>query len=303
MENYNKLLETKFENYINKKKKEPVYYVIQEGDNKGIYYSWNEIKDKIKFSDNFKKVAKQKNTNNNQNDIIYRKFTKKKDAISFLNYNYTIEDLTINEEQKALLSYNNKDIYINYLKTNSKTNNNISPFNINKLNKYIDGNFYIFVSGKSITKSKNVIKSKYGIYFGMKSINISDYEDTKTDIQYILAIEFIINLLDKNKKQIKEYQLQHTNNIIYIVLDNIYNYNIFKYLIYKWSKSNWKTHKEINIKNINIIKMIYIILSKLKLHKIKYEFIFINKYQLPPSDSKELYLWKNNLISNFLANI
>ena len=43
-------------------------------------------------------------------------------------------------------------------------------------------------------------------------------------------------------------------------------------------------------------------MSKLKLHKIRYEFKHVNSHQPPPlSDKKELFLWKGNVIADYLA--
>lgn len=283
MESYEQLLEENYETYILKKKKKPIYYVIQEGKNKGIYYSWSELKEKI-----------SKNT-------IYRKFTKKQDAVNYIDYNYTSDDLVLSEDDIALLSYNKKGIY-------DVLDINKSPFNINKLNKnniQDDNNSYIFISGSSNKKNKKNIQSKYGIYFGSQSINISEIEDTKTDVPYLLAVDLVIKLLDKNKKQIKEYQKINPTNIIHIVLDDTYNYNIFKYWIHKWCKTNWKTKREVDITNKNIIKNIYFIMSKLKLHNINYGFKFINCFQLPPTNNSHLehYLWKTNLYSKYLTEL
>lgn len=285
MDEYKQLLEENYEKYIQKKKKIKAYYVIQEGINKGIYYSWNEIKEKI--------INKS---------INYKKFTKKQDAVDYLNFNYSSEDLVLCEEEIAKLSYNNKEIY--------NVDTNKSPFNIDKLNKNIinnnnDNNSYIFISGKSKKIDKLIIESTYSIFFGLKLINISDKYNSNTDIPYLLAIEFIVNQLDKNKKQIKEFQKENINNIIYIVIDDTYNYNLFKYWIHKWSKTNWKTKREEDILNKNMIKNIYFIMSKLKLHKIRYDFKFINPLQLPPSCNKQLetFLWKQNLYSKYLLEI
>lgn len=281
MADYQNLLEENYETYIKKKKKKKSYYVIQEGENKGIYYNWSEIKEKI-----------NKNTN-------YSKFTKKQDAIDYLEYNYCSEDLQLEEEKIALLSYNKKEIY-------DIVDSKKSPFNIYKLNKnsITDGdNRYIFVSGKSKKLKKNLTKSIFSIYFGSQTINISDFQETETDIEYILAIEFIINLLDKNKASIKDYHKKYPSSVIFIVLDNVYNYNLFKYWIRKWCSNNWKTYLEEDIKNKNMIKSIYFKMSKLKLHKINFDFKFINSNQLPPSEQLEAFLWKNNLYAKYLVDI
>ena len=186
-------------------------------------------------------------------------------------------------------------------------------------NKY-EKDFYIFTDG-SFHKEKNQYKfkknenkkkdednkismiSKFGIYFGMKTINISHEEKNSTNNQCeLLAIKYTLIVLDKYKKQIREYQKTNPDNIINIVSDSQYCIKALMIWIDKQLQNNWKTQLDEPVKNKEIFISINLIMSKLKLHKIRYKFIHFNSHQPPPlSNDKELFLWKGNQLADYLA--
>jgi ribonuclease HI len=187
-------------------------------------------------------------------------------------------------------------------------------FNIETFNKYKD-DLYIFTDGsyhkdkgkwkgKWKTKNEAYMISKFGIYFGMNSINISHQETNTTTINQceLLAIKYSLLVLDNYKKNIKLYQKENPDNIIYIVSDSEYCVKSLTIWINDWLKNNWKTKIDEPVKNKEIFININLLISKLKLHKIRYNIIHCNSHQPPPlSNPKEMFLWKGNQLADFLA--
>ena len=281
-----------------KVKKKQYYYSVIEGYKPGVYYSWSECQEQTK----------------GYPSPIFKKFAKKEDALAFLNGDITLDDFKVKEEEIAMMSINNKTII-----DLDKDKNN---FNIETFNKYED-NFYIFTDGsyskdkdktqwKSVKNNKHIkdgedtkanMISKFGIYFGMKSINIS-HKETKATINQceLLAIKYTLMVLDNYKKQIKIYQKENTNNIINIVSDSQYCINALTIWIDNWLKNICKTQLDEPVKNKVILISINLLMSKLKLHNIRYKFIHVNSHRPPPlSNPKEMFLWKGNQLADYLA--
>ena len=117
-----------------------------------------------------------------------------------------------------------------------------------------------------------------------------------------MAIYYTLKVLDNYKKSIKEFQKYHEDSKIFIVTDSTYCINSLTIWIKTWQKNSWKTKEDETVKNKETLININLLMSKLKLHKIRYEFKHINSHQPPPlSDKKELFLWKGNLIADYLA--
>ena len=272
-----------------------------EGRKPGVYYSWSECQEQT----------------NGYPSPIFKKFSKKKDAFAFLNGDITLDDFKVNEEEIALMSINDKTII------DLDTSKDI--FNIETFNKY-EIDYYIFTDGsyhkekgttkwKSISSVKKVCKeedksetkshmvSSFGVYFGMKSINISHKETNATIYQCeLLAIKYTLIVLDKYKSHIKTYQKENLDNIIYIVSDSQYCINALTIWINTWLQNNWKTQLDEPVKNKDILMYINLLMSKLKLHKIRYSFMHINSHTPPPlSNPKEMFLWKGNQFADYLA--
>mgnify|MGYP001023489126 CR=1 FL=1 len=287
-------------------KKKQYYYTVIEGYKPGVYYSWNECQEQTKGYPN----------------PIFKKFSKKEDAFAFLNGDITLDDFKVKEDEIAIMSVNDKNII--------DLDNDKNIFNIKTFNKY-DNDFYIFTDGsyhkdknKKLWKSNNKINkiktkheeednrdanikanmvSKFGVYFGMESINIS-HKETKATINQceLLAIKYALIVLDNYKKQIKIYQKEHTNNMIHIVSDSQYSIKALMIWIDNWLKNDWKTQLDEPVKNKEIFISINLLMSKLKLHKIRYKFIHFNSHQPPPiSNPKEMFLWKGNQLADYLA--
>ena len=187
--------------------KSKYYYAVKEGLNPGLYFSWDDCKDQI-----FKYP-----------DAVYKKFSKREDAQKYLNEEIQESDLKLTQEETANLSINDITL-ISYIK------NDKSLLNLMNLNKFGDS-FYIFTDGSNrkvkSKKDKNIdIKSSFkkstvssvGIYFGSAPINISQiYPDKTNNFCELIAIKFVIELLDTFKKEIKEIQKSNQETCFYIV--------------------------------------------------------------------------------------
>jgi ribonuclease HI len=278
-ETHREVLKLKVEKEKVKIKKKQYYYAVVEGHNPGIYYCWDECKKEI----------------NGYSSPIYRKFTTKKDAQSFIDGKFTIQDLKLDDDEKAMLSVETSEII-----DNDKDKN---IFELTKFNNF-QGDYYIFTDGSyHKEKDKNTFISKYSIYFGKYSTNISHIEKDSTNNKCeLLAIYYTLKVLDNYKKSIKEFQKNHINSKIYIVTDSTYCINSLTIWIKSWQKNSWKTKEDEPVKNKETFININLLMSKLKLHKIRYEFKHVNSHQPPPlSDKKELFLWKGNVIADYLA--
>ena len=186
-----------------KVKKRQYYYTVVEGYKPGVYYSWNECQEQTKGYPN----------------PIFKKFSKKEDAFAFLNGDITLDDFKVKEDEIAMMSINNKTVI--------DLDNTRDVFNIETFNKF-ENDFYIFTDGsyykektkklwqpkKKINRDSNKqnenkdkdenenveanMISKFGVYFGMKSINIS-HQETKATINQceLLAIKYALIVLDK----------------------------------------------------------------------------------------------------------
>ena len=154
-----------------------------------------------------------------------------------------------------------------------------------------------------INEKQNQMVSQFSIYFGNKSINIShkEYDSTNNECE-LLGIRYALFVLDKYKSSIKQYQKITPNNKIYIISDSEYCIKALTEWIIIWQKNNWKTKTYEQVQNKTILISINLIMNKLKLHHINYEFKHINSHQLPPlSNKKEMFLWKGNQIASYLA--
>jgi ribonuclease HI len=277
-------------------KKKTYYYAVVEGHLPGIYYNWEDC---LKHTKGYP-------------DAIYKKFSKKGDALLFLEGDLTVDDFKVDESDISLLSINNKTIIDNDI--------DLTIFNIENFNKYKE-HFYIFTDGsyykqletshqneiyknkyKNKYKKNNMI-SKFGVYFGNKSINISNAELNPTHNQSeLLGIKYALLVLDKYKAMIKKYQKEHIENKIYIVSDSEYCIKALTEWIFIWQKNSWKTKTYEEVKNKDLFIVMHLIMNKLKLHNIKYEFKHINSHRSPPlSNEKEMFLWKGNQLANYLA--
>ena len=288
-----------------KVKKKQYYYTVIEGYKPGVYYSWSECQEQTK----------------GYPSPIFKKFSKKEDAFAFLNGDISLDDFKVKDEDIAMMSINDKSII--------ELDKDKNVFNIETFNKYgdelyifTDGSYHkekrkkVWKSGKMNSKDTTTKKSepktedikanmisKFGVYFGMKSINIS-HQETKATINQceLLAIKYTLFVLDNYKKQIKKYQKEHPNNIINIVSDSEYCIKSLTLWIGAWLKYNWKTQLDEPVKNKEIFTSINLLMSKLKLHKIRYKFIHFNSHQPPPlSNPKEMFLWKGNQLADYLA--
>ena len=260
-----------------KKKKQQFYYGVQAGHKPGVYFSWDECLEQIKgFS-----------------DAVYRKFTKKEDAIAYVDCNYCEADFQLDDDEKALLMIEKKS-YID----NDRDKN---LFELERLSKF-ENDHYIFTDGSYFKKDKAFV-SRWGIYFGKYSMNISETEIDSTNNKCELSgILYALKVLDNYKSKIKEHQKENPSHRIFIVSDSKYCINSLTIWINGWQKNSWKTQKNEPVKNRELLISAHLIMNKLKLHKINYQFLHVNSHQPPPLTSpKEMFLWKGNLIADYLA--
>lgn len=271
MSSYEDMLNIKYEDYYKRKKKTKYYYSIIKGHTPGIYFTWDECREQLK----------------NYTNPIFKKFTSKKDALKYLNEYQDIDIYEIDDEIKSNLSVNKTEIF------NEDINKTL--FNLEDINIYND-DLYIFIN----SKYHNKINTS-SLYFGIKSVNIKETIKSNEDKSSVLPFYYVLLFLDKYKSKIKEYQ-KNTKSNIYIVSDSLFTYNLFKYWIFKWSSNGWKTFLERDIICKDEVKRSFLLINKLKLHKINYDLIFFNSCRLPPSDSKDKYMWNGYLISRYLLN-
>lgn len=257
------------------------YYCVKEGKIPGIYETWYECKEQISGFKN----------------AVFKKFDKKEDAELFLSGDISLEDLKVKDEEiKALIV---KDL--DFLKQDIK--NDIKIIQLTKLSKYKD-DYYIFTDG-SFRKTKNTIISKLGIYFGDETINISNPQGTESNNRCELtSILYSLKYMNSILKEIKEHQKKNSSNKICIISDSSYSVQSCNKWIDNWVKNNWKKKDGNVIENKDLMFDIYMNLSKLRLHKIRYEILFENSHRTPPlNDEKKYFLWRGNYIADYLARL
>ena len=256
--------------------KKKYYYVVKVGYNPGIYETWNECKEQI---DKFKSP-------------VFKKFSSYEDAECFLFDRYDKKDLDFFNSCKGnILS----DLY-----------NPDTEYELDNWNKY-DKSFYIFTDG-SQTFTKDGKLTRLGVYIGENLVNISEnYMNSTNNRCEIKAIKYSLEIIFKNRKEIKSRQLVNEENEyfidnIYIISDSEYCVKSCSNWIYGWQKNGWITSQGKEVKNKDLYIQILLLLNKLNLHKIKYEFKHVNSHQPPPlSNNFELFLWRGNQIADYLA--
>ena len=276
-DNYDEIVARRVDFKVSKKKKQQFYYGVQAGHKPGVYFSWDECLEQTKGFPN----------------AVYRKFTKKEDAIAYVETDICEEDFKLDDDEKALLMVENK-AYID----NDKDKN---LFELERFSKYGDDH-YIFTDGSNF-KKEDVYVSRWGVYFGKYSMNISETETNSSNNKCELnGILYALKVLDNYKSKIKEYQKENPSHRIFIVSDSKYSINSLSIWIDGWEKNNWKTQKNEPVKNKELLITSRLIMNKLKLHKVNYQFLHVNSHQPPPiSNDKEMFLWKGNLIADYLA--
>ena len=268
------------------------YYAVKEGVETGVFYSWNECKDKVL----------------GYNGAVYKKFTKKEDAQKFIDGEFDESDLKITDTEAANLSVGNIEL-IDYIKKDK------SLLNLNNISKYKDGNYYIFTDGSrrkdDLNQNQNKNKTQYqkkmisgfGIYFGMNQINISQvYQDKTNNYCELISIKYVLEVLDCYKKEIKQIQKEKPNITFYIVSDSEYCINSIDLWMDIWQRNGWKTKTNKIVEHQDLFLEIYLYKSKLKLHKINFKLKHVNSHQPPPlSNDYEMFIWKGNQFADYLA--
>jgi ribonuclease HI len=266
--------------YKSSKPKKPVYYAVKHGFKPGIYETWAECK---KQTIGYPKA-------------VYKKFDTIEDCKNYITGNYDKTDFT----QTLQLSQE----IISKIKSDSY--NPDESYLMESWNKY-ENQYYLFTDG---SEKKFDFKSttRLGIYLGMDTINISQTIPNSTNNRCeLLAIRYALEMILQNKKEIKSRQNIDEDDELYIgpiviVSDSEYCINACSKWISNWQKNNWKTANSKDVANQDIFKPILLLLNKLKLHKVNYEFQHVNSHKSPPlSDKKGTFLWKGNQIADFLA--
>jgi ribonuclease HI len=257
------------------------YYCVKEGHTPGIYTTWDECK---------KEISGYKNA-------VFKKFEKKEEAELFLNGDLTLEDLTIPDDELKHLVV--KDLV--FLQQDLKNTTKI--IQLDKLNKY-ENDYYIFTDG-SFRKTKNTITSKIGIYFGEDTINISNNQQQESNNRCELtAILYSLKYMNSILKDIKKQQKENISSYIFIISDSSYSVDACNKWIFDWVKNDWKKKDGNTISNKDLMFDIYLNLTKLKLHKIRYQIQFENSHKTAPlNDKKKYFLWKGNFIADYLARL
>ena len=254
-------------------------YAVKVGIKPGIYFSWDECKEQI-----FKYPSP-----------VYKKFNLKEDAQKYLDGDITEEDLRLTQQETEDLSINDSRI-IDYIKKDK------TLLDLTKINKY-NNKYYIFTDGsRRGDKFKNPI-SGLGIYFGKLPINISQpMGEVTNNYCELISIKYVLEIFDIYKTEIKRMQAEDEELCFLIVSDSEYSVNSVSRWIDNWQKNYWKTKSGEEVKNKEIFKEIYLLKTKLKLHKINYKIIHTNSHQPPPLSNKyEMFLWKGNQYADYLA--
>lgn len=261
------------------KNKTKYCYAVKKGLNPGVYFSWDECK---------KEVDAYKNP-------IFKKFSNKEDALKFINDEYNESDLKLTQEETANLSINDLSL-LEYIKKDKNL------LDLKKINNYND-NYYIFTDGSSKAKNYKIISSGIGIYFGNLPINISQHYTDKTNNYCELnAIKYVLSILDLYKSEIKNLQSENPKMCFNIVSDSKYSIDSINDWMNVWQKNGWKTKTGTTVKNQDIFKELFLLKTKLKIHKINYKIIHVNSHKPPPlSDDYEMFLWKGNQYADYLA--
>lgn len=267
------------------KKNNNKFYVVKEGFKSGIYNTWDECK----------------NQTQGYNKPIFKKFDNYEDAEKFLEGDYNLNDIKINDNILAKLEYGSFDF-----------NEEHQVLDWNKYNN----NYYIFTDGseKKIRKNSKSI-TKFAIYLGDNCNNIlqREYDSTNNRCE-LLAIKYALDLIIKYKQTIKHLQNNKINieestsnnevksNKVIIVSDSEYCVNSCKKWIFGWQKNGWKTKTNKDVKNYDIMSSILLNINKCKIHKVNIDFMHINSHKPPPlSDKYKMFLWRGNQIADKLA--
>lgn len=266
--------------FKNKKKSNINYcYAVKEGIKPGIYFSWDDCKDQI-F---------------NYKSAVYKKFSKKEDALKYLNGEIDESDLKLTQEETSVLSINDLT-FVDSVKDDK------TLLDLTKVNKY-NNNYYIFTDGSSKTQNYRIVTSGLGIYFGQALINISEsYKDKTNNYCELNAIKYVMQIFDLYKSELKKIQKENGDVYFYIVCDSKYSMDSVNCWMDTWQKNGWKIKSGEEVKNKDIFKEIFLLKTKLKLHKINYKIIHVNSHQPPPlSNPYEMFLWKGNQYADYLA--
>jgi len=255
-----------------KEKKNKYYYAVKCGFKPGIYTKWEECKEQV---NGFPKP-------------VYKKFDTEEDAKIFINpeCSYLVSETTKSELIDGIeFSEYVLDKYISTPETWNKYNNKL----------------YIFTDGSDVGNGN----TRIGIYFGKRAVNISqDIPNSTNNRCELTAILYSLKYMNSILKQIKEYQKKNSLNKICIISDSNYSVSSCNKWIDTWVKNNWIKKDGNIIENKDLMFDIYMNLSKLRLHKIKYEILFVNSHRTPPlNDEKKYFLWRGNYIADYLARL
>ena len=266
---------THYHRQKNKSKKQ-YYYAVKQGFKPGVYTTWDECKEQ---TTGYPKP-------------IFKKFLTEEDANCFVSGEYFESDIKIGKEFTSRLHHG---LY-----------NPDNDYPIDCWNKY--GNkLYLFTDGSERKLEYKKI-SRLGIYIGELALNINQaYPNATNNRCELLAIQYSLEIIDKNKKEIKAFQKLDSGNESYlesivVVSDSEYCINSCSNWIYGWQCNGWKTKANKDILNQDIMKGILFLLNKLKLHSVRIEFLHVNSHQPPPlNNASGIFLWKGNQIADLLA--
>lgn len=274
-----------FKKYKTEKK---VYYAVKHGFHIGIFEKWEDAKKQI----------------TGYPRPIYRKFD-------------SLEDATIYMQNDNIINTNIQEILIQ-----QDTYNETNDYDYKKWSKYVDNNIYIFTDG-----SKTSEKTGYGVYFGPDALNISvncdGFSNNKCEL---IAIYTTLNIIWKFKNQLIALQNIETVdednifnydspnedggdnldnekiNSIVIISDSEYCINSLNKWVYDWSKNGWITKDNKEVAYQELFKPMLLMINKMKIHKLKVEFLHVNSHTPEPlGDKFKHFLWLGNSLADRLA--
>lgn len=268
--------------------KTDVFYAVRVGHQKGIFKTWSEVEKHVKGC----------------KGAIYKKFTNLEDAQTFMGTRIGASKVKSQHISTVTKTHNeivkNKIAAMNIIdKQALDTNIDISLAHPDNWT-YHQGSYYIFTDGSFKTDTR---KSGWSVYFGDKSVNISQPmpDETTNNKCELLAILTALNQINKYK-----YAIKHN---VTLVTDSEYSLKSITEWMQGWKARGWVTSGGDTVKNLAEFQEIDQIIIKLSdefnIEK-KKQIIFMHQnshISLDDSTQINIILWEGNTIADYLAKL
>jgi ribonuclease HI len=277
------------------------FYAVKRGKTPGIYITWKEAEAQIKGYTNpiFKKfesmeLAQAFMTKRVDEHIAERKQDKEKSDAIHAEINEKLKELTITS-------------YDEYSKPGLTTQKHPDTWT-----KHL-GKYYLFTDGSRMIAAKDamidtpvserVAHVGYGVYFGEKSVNISNPMplDTTNNMCELLAISRALETVNKFSYALADAK-------IVIVSDSEYAVKSITEWMPKWKANGWKLSDGSPVKNLEIIQQLDTLITSIaKLPNLIHPILLTFKHQNSHLSTKQIktkadkILWEGNYIVDYLA--